>query len=203
MTNEIAQRSDDRTVLIDDAHIMFRNFSGNPDKFNAQGGKRYFHVLLNPEMAQALEAQGYNVKYLKARDEGDIPQAHLKVMVNIDSNQPPKLHIVTSKGRRQLEPSMLPMLDWADFGRVDLIWNKYERDWPDGRKTVTAYLQTFFGIVKEDELEQRYADVPEIEARQDGVPEIQQDVLVWHESTPEELEELKVLEAMNPPSYDS
>lgn len=158
-------RQDDGKYLIDSARIMFRNFEGKPGQFNA-AGQRNFHVLLTQELEQALVADGFNVKYLKPREEGDTPQAHLKINVKMDSNIPPKIFIVTSKGRRQLTEDMLQMVDWADFANIDLIFSRYKRDWPDGRTTVTAYLQTFFGTIREDELELRYADVPELESAQ-------------------------------------
>lgn len=194
--NEIAQRNlqpparqagrqDDGKYLIDEARIMFRNFEGKPGQFNA-AGQRNFHVLLTPEIEQVLVADGFNVKYLKPREEGDTPQAHLKVNVKMDSNIPPKIYIVTSKGRRQLTEDMLSMVDWADFANVDLIFSRYKRDWPDGRTTVTAYLQTFFGTIREDELELRYADVPELESAQN--------TLVFEQFTPDQLTQEKMHE---------
>ena len=176
MSNEIAKqnlqvpaplssRQADGKYLIDNARIMFRNFEGKPGQFNA-AGQRNFHVLLPPEVAQDLEADGFNVKYLKQREEDDVPQAHLKINIKMDSHIPPKIFVVTSKGRRQLTEDMIAMIDWADFANVDLIFSRYRRPWPDGRVTVTAYLQTFFGTIREDELELRYADVPELESAQ-------------------------------------
>lgn len=178
-------RQDDGKYLIDEARIMFRNFEGKPGQFNA-AGQRNFHVLLPQDVAEALEADGFNVKYLKPREEGDIPQAHLKVNVKMDSNIPPKIFIVTSKGRRQLTEDMLQMVDWADFAKIDLIFSRYKRDWPDGRTTVTAYLQTFFGTIREDELELRYADVPELESAQSS--------LVYEELAPGAIEQEKMRE---------
>ena len=178
-------RQDDGKYLIDEARIMFRNFEGKPGQFNA-AGQRNFHVLLPQDVAEALEADGFNVKYLKPREEGDIPQAHLKVNVKMDSNIPPKIFIVTSKGRRQLTEDMLQMVDWADFAKIDLIFSRYKRDWPDGRTTVTAYLQTFFGTIREDELELRYADVPELESAQNS--------LVYEEIAPGAIEQEKMRE---------
>ena len=178
-------RQDDGKYLIDEARIMFRNFEGKPGQFNA-AGQRNFHVLLPQDVAEVLEADGFNVKYLKPREEGDLPQAHLKVNVKMDSNIPPKIFIVTSKGRRQLTEDMLQMVDWADFAKIDLIFSRYKRDWPDGRTTVTAYLQTFFGTIREDELELRYADVPELESAQN--------TLVYEELAPGTIEQEKMRE---------
>lgn len=178
-------RQDDGKYLIDEARIMFRNFEGKPGQFNA-AGQRNFHVLLTPELEQALVADGFNVKYLKPREEGDIPQAHLKVNVKMDSKIPPKIFIVTSKGRRQLTEDMLQMVDWADFAKIDLIFSRYKRDWPDGRTTVTAYLQTFFGTIREDELELRYADVPELESAQS--------TMIWEQIDDSTIEQDKLRE---------
>lgn len=184
MNNQISRRENE-SILIDDARIVFRNFGGKPGQFNA-AGQRNFHALLPPDVAAALEGQGFNVKYLRPREEGDIPQAHLKINVKMDSNVPPKVFVINSRGRKQLTEDMLDILDWADFAKIDLIFNRYQRAWPDGRTTVTAYLQTFFGTIREDELELRYANVPEIESAQN--------VLVWQETSPEELEVLKLRE---------
>lgn len=178
-------RQDDGKYLIDQARIMFRNFEGKPGQFNA-AGQRNFHVLLTPEMEQVLLADGFNVKYLKQREEDEVPQGHLKINVKMDSNIPPKIFIVTSKGRRQLTVDMLQMVDWADFANIDLIFSRYKRDWPDGRTTVTAYLTTFFGTIREDELELRYADVPELESAQN--------TLVFEQFTPDQLEQEKMHE---------
>lgn len=158
-------RQDDGKYLIDEARITFRNFGGAPGQYNA-AGQRNFHIVLPEDVAQDLIADGFNVKSRPPREEGDSPFYHLKVNVKMDSKIPPKIFIVTSKGRRQLTEDMMGMLDWADFANIDLIFSRYKRDWPDGRTTVTAYLQTFFGTIREDELELRYADVPELESAQ-------------------------------------
>lgn len=186
MSNYSSERPSN-TLQIDDASIAFRNFSGEGGQFNAPG-QRNFHVFLPEDVAVALTEQGFNVKRLKDRGDGEIPPAHLKINVKMDSNKPPKIYVVTSKGRRMLDESMLAMLDWADFDKIDLIFSRYERSWPDGRTTVTAYLTTFFGTIHENELELRYADVPDLEL------ESAQDTLVWQESSPEQIEFEKRLE---------
>lgn len=158
-------RTQDGKYQYDDARITFRNFAGAPGQYNA-AGQRNFHIVLPEDVAQILMGDGFNVKMRPPREEGDSPFYHLKVNIKMDSKIPPKINIVTSKGRRQLTEDMMPMLDWADFANIDIIFSRYKRDWSDGRTTVTAYLQTFFGTIREDELELRYADVPELESAQ-------------------------------------
>ena len=46
-------------IKIEGARIVFRNLSGKPDKFNPQGGKRTFAVVIDdPEFAQSLKEEG-------------------------------------------------------------------------------------------------------------------------------------------------
>lgn len=180
---QLSGRQDDGKYLIDQARITFRNFEGKPGQYNA-AGQRNFHIVLPPDVAEALKADGFNVKERPPREEGDTPFYHLKINVKMDSNIPPKVFIVTSKGRRQLDAEMLQMLDWAEFANIDLIFSRYKKDWPDGRTTVTAYLTTFFGTIREDELELRYADVPELESAQN--------TMVFEQFTPDTIEREKM-----------
>ena len=70
-------------LQIENARIMFRNFKGEPDKFNPTG-KRTFAVFLEPDEAKVIEEAGWLVKYLKPREDGDEPQAYLNVEVKFD-----------------------------------------------------------------------------------------------------------------------
>ena len=71
-------------VNLEDCRLVFKNLSGNEGKFNA-AGNRNFCVLLSPEEGKALREEGWNVKELKPREEGDLPQGYLKVKVNYKS----------------------------------------------------------------------------------------------------------------------
>ena len=57
-----------RNVLIDDARIIFRNFAGKEGMYNREGD-RNFSVILPPDLADQLAKDGWNVKWLKARDD--------------------------------------------------------------------------------------------------------------------------------------
>ena len=51
-------------LKIENARLVFRNLSGKPDKFNSQGGKRNFAVVIDdPDVADNLIKEGWN--YLK------------------------------------------------------------------------------------------------------------------------------------------
>ena len=148
-----------KNCVLENVRIVFRNFSGAEGKYN-RAGVRNFAVLLDDETAQAMASDGWNVKYLKPREEGDAPQAYIPVKVNFESGRPPKIVMITSRGKSTLDESMVGILDWAEIKNADLTLNPYE--WEVNNKTgVTAYLKTLFATIHEDELDLKYADVPD------------------------------------------
>lgn len=149
-------------VLLEDVRLLFRNFAGEEGDFNAKG-KRNFNVALSPDLAKRMEADGWNVKYLQPREEGDDPQAILKVNVSY-KGRPPNITLVTVVNGKQrktrLSESDLGILDWADITKAELIISPYH--WEiRGNSGITAYVQTLFVTIRQDELEQKYADVPD------------------------------------------
>lgn len=149
-----------KPVLIEDARIVFRNFSGAEGRFNAKG-KRNFNVLLDDETAEAMLADGWNIKYLQPREEGDVPQARVEVEVGWrEGSAPPRVVMITSKGKSMLTEDTVQVLDWAEIEHVDMIIRPYEWD-VNGRTGVKAYLKSIYVTIVEDALELKYLDVPD------------------------------------------
>lgn len=154
----MAQKKELQPIVMEDRKILFRNFTGSEGRFNAEG-KRNFNVLLEDEEAAALEADGWNVKYLQPREEGDKPQPRLEVSVHFGRN-PPRIILITSRGKTALDESMVSLLDWADIETVDMIVRPYSWD-VNGKTGVKAYLKSIYVTIHEDELELKYVDVPD------------------------------------------
>jgi hypothetical protein len=139
---------------IEDAKILFRNFAGKEKRYNP-AGFRNFAVELPDDFAQKLIEDDWNVKYLEPREEGDPPRPIIKVMVRFDKI-PPRVVVLTSTTRTQLDEDTVEVLDWANIKTVDLICRG---SWFDvnGKTGWSAYLQTLFVTIEEDELERKYA----------------------------------------------
>ena len=144
---------------MEDARIIFRNFAGKEGQYNREGD-RNFCLLLDTGTADQMAQDGWNVKTLRAREEGDEPQPYIQVSVSY-RNQPPTVVMVTSRGRTIVPEDMIEVLDWVDIANVDLIINPYQ--WAvNGKTGIKAYLKSIYITIEEDALERKYADVPEI-----------------------------------------
>jgi hypothetical protein len=151
--------ANDNTVLMEGVKIIFRNFSGKEGQYNREGD-RNFAVLLDDEVAEAMASDGWNVKWLKPRedDEDEKEQAYLSVSLNFSKGRPPRVVMVTSRGRTVLGENEVELLDWADITNVDLIIRPYE--WTvSGKSGVKAYLQSIYVTIEEDPLERKYSDL--------------------------------------------
>lgn len=147
-----------KNCVLENVRIVFRNFSGAEGKYN-RAGDRNFAALLDDETANAMANDGWNIKYLKPREEGDAPQAYIPVKVSY-KGRPPKVVMITSRGKSNLGEDMVSILDWAEIKNVDLTLNPYEWE-VNGKSGVTAYLKTIFVTIHEDALDLKYADVPD------------------------------------------
>lgn len=145
-------------VVLENCRIIFRNFSGEEGRFNNKGD-RNFNVLLDDETAEAMLADGWKIKYLQPREEGDQPQARLEVAVKF-GKVPPRIILITSRGKTPLDESMVNILDWAEIETVDMIVRPYEWE-VNGKTGVKAYLKSIYVTIREDELEKKYLDVPD------------------------------------------
>jgi len=164
--NAIARRPDILTV--EDARLIFKNFAGKEGKYN-RPGDRNFCLLLEDDLAKALLVDDWNVKYLKAREPGDEPQAYLPVTVSFE-HRPPRIVLVTSKGRTVLTEEECEVVDWVDIKTIDVSINPHP--WSvNGKSGVKAYLKTLYVIMEEDYLDLKYEYLDELPARAGKVDE--------------------------------
>lgn len=143
-----------KTFTIEDARIIYRNFSGKATMYNREHD-RNFHAVLPEDVAQAMLEDGWSVKFKEPRDESEDGFYHIQIKVSF-KNRPPRITTITSTARTMLTESMVEILDIVELTTVDFIARGY--DWEANGKTGTAaYLQTMFATIYEDELDRKYA----------------------------------------------
>jgi len=150
------------TISVEDARIGFRNFSGKPGKYNNEG-RRNFCVFLDHEKAKLLEEDGWNVRWLQPRDDQEAEQGYLQVSLSFDKI-PPKIVMITSRGKTNITEETISSLDWAEIKELDIIIRPYNWVLQEGTKNekrgVKAYVKSMYITIAEDEFEAKYFDVP-------------------------------------------
>lgn len=144
----------ENTVMIEDARVLFPNFSGRETQKN-QEGSRNFNVVIPDEILESMRADGWNVRALKDLPDGSPGENILKVNVNF-KNRPPKIVMITSRQRTDLDESTVDLLDDVEIVKADIIIRPYHWN-VRGDSGISAYLKTMFVTIYEDELELKYA----------------------------------------------
>ena len=135
-------------LQIDDARIIYRNFSGEGSKFNREGDRNFSVIIDDPAIADELVAQGWNVKIREPREEGDNPFIHLPVKVKFNERGP-RIYLITGDRRNELDEESVGILDNVDIISVDLDIRPY--DWEvNGKTGRTAYLHSMRVIQEVD-----------------------------------------------------
>ena len=142
-------------LTIENARIIFRNFKGREERFNREGNRNFCVIIDDPVTAQNLLNDGWNVKELRPRDDGDEPKYYIQVTVSY-KQRPPKVVMLTKNRKTQLDEETIEILDYADIKNVDLTINPYPWE-VSGKAGVKAYLKTMYITIEEDAIEEKYA----------------------------------------------
>ena len=141
-------------IKIENAKIGFKNFEGAEGKFNP-AGNRNFCVWLDTDTANQMEADGWNIKWLKSLPDEE-PQAILQVKLNF-GNYPPNIVMVSDEKMTRLNEGNVNVLDFAELDQVDLILRGYQWGPIQGKSGIKAYLKTGYFVLVVDELAKKYS----------------------------------------------
>lgn len=143
-------------LQIDDARIIYRNFSGVGSKFNREGDRNFAIYIPDEDMAEELKERGWNVKIKPPREDGDDPFMFLPVKIKFN-DRGPSVYLVTGNKKTPLNENTVSCLDDIDILSVDLDIRPY--DWEVNNKTGrTAYLQSIWVTQEVDRFASRMMD---------------------------------------------
>lgn len=155
-----------KDIIVENATIVYKNFSGDPTALNPDGGKRSFCLVLIPEVADILRADGWNVKFRAPRDESEEGFYYTQINVNVDSKFPPKIVLISTfngnRVKRELHGNEVQRLDKLRLENIDVCIHPYEHGRP-GPYKVKGYLSEMAATQVEERsfFGGKYDDIPD------------------------------------------
>lgn len=144
-------------LQIDDARLIFKNFEGRGDKFNREGDRNFSVLIEDPNTADALIEQGWNVRVKPPRDEDEGPFMRLPIKIKF-TEYGPNVYLKTGDNMVRLNEETIGCLDNIEIDSVDLDIRPF--DWEvNGRTGRTAYLQSIHVTQRIDRFAARYQNL--------------------------------------------
>lgn len=148
--------------------VLYPNFNGDPDSYNAMGGKRYFTAKIeDPVVANNLRDEGWYVRPVFSRDDPD-EILYWTIKVNVKYHPTarrfdPQIWEVTPRRKVKLSEDLVGTLDNADIEYGDITISAY--DYSDGGAIsgngtgISAYLKEGYFVIRESRFASKYSDL--------------------------------------------
>ena len=149
--------SDVNNINIEGAIVIWKNFSGERDKFNP--GKRGFSVVIDDAvMADELRQEGWNIKERPLQEGADPSEQEWTLPVKLNMNRYTQVWLIVGNHKTLLDENTVAQLDVVDFVNCDISIRPYE--WEMGGRTgITAYVDSMYVTIRENKFAEKYADL--------------------------------------------
>ena len=147
--------------------MLFKNFRGLEKRkdgkvVNTAGTRTFAVVIDDPDMANDMALEGWNVKISKHTDPDEKPTYYIPVAVDFSNTDrfPVSIYLYTRRRRKLLDESEVGQLDSAEFANVDLLikpsrWEKRDRNGVN--RGIKAYLKEMHATLEESRFAEKYA----------------------------------------------
>lgn len=144
-------------INIEGATIIWKNFSGERDRFNP--GKRGFSVVIDDAvMADELRQEGWNIKERPLQEGADPSEQEWTLPVKLNMNRYTQVWIIVGNHKTLLDENTVAQLDVVDIIDCDISIRPYEWEM-SGRTGITAYVDSMYVTIRENKFAEKYADL--------------------------------------------
>lgn len=143
-------------LAIDNARIIFKNFTGKDDKFGREGDRSFSIVIEDDALAEQLANDGWNVKQLTPRDPDEKVNHFIKVKISFKV-RPPKIWLLTNHKRTLLDEDTIATLQYARIENADVVVSPWRWE-VNGKTGIAAYLETLYVKIEDEPFADKYAD---------------------------------------------
>lgn len=144
-------------INIEGAIIIWKNFSGERDRFNP--GKRGFSVVIDDAvMADELRQEGWNIKERPLQEGADPSEQEWTLPVKLNMNRYTQVWLIVGNHKTLLDENTVAQLDVVDIIDCDISIRPYEWEM-SGRTGITAYVDSMYVTIRENKFAEKYADL--------------------------------------------
>ena len=132
-------------LMIDDARITFKNFSGKKGPYNKDGEREFSLVIPNEDIKEQLlndvneDGASWNVRVKPPRDPQEDPLIYLKVKVRFNQYGP-KVYVISNGVQELLDEEDVGMIDRIAIEKCDMDISPSDKV-VNGKPYRTAYLR--------------------------------------------------------------
>ena len=160
----MAERKRIGNLELENARIFFKNFEGRGSRYNRDGDRNFAVAIDDPDYANLLIEDGWNVRISKPRNEDDETEYYIPVSVRYfddpeDWRNPSVYIIVNGKKKTLLDAGSIGCLDHSTIKNVDLVIRP--RQWEDettGDWKIKAFVKSMYVTLDVDRFAEKYAD---------------------------------------------
>ena len=164
-----------------DFEVLFSNLEGRKNQHNPKGDRTFRLKFNDPEFAQQLAEDGWNIRIYTPKNEEYEPYHFMTVKTKFreDSDnvyQDPEIHLVNSKNDILCGAQNMHDVDMAftnrKVERVDLVINPYHWVNPGmgNGEGITAYIREMWVEIQDSPFASRYANRSNFNAGSEEVP---------------------------------
>lgn len=146
------------SLEVEGVKLIYRNFSGAPSQYNADGDRNFCFIIEDEKQAKELQKDGWNVK-IRETEDGSF--SFMKVKINMNSSYPPKIKMIIGEKAVTIDENNINLLDGADIQYADIVINPYEWE-VNGSTGISAYLSELYVVCNSSRIGEKYQDYDEI-----------------------------------------
>lgn len=143
-------------LVIDNARLIFKNFSGKGDNYNREGDRNFAVIIDDPSVAEDLADAGWNVRPLVSKDPDEEPTHYIKVKVSFKVRAP-KVRLLSNHKQVFLNENTISSLDFAKIEECGVVISPYMWE-VNGKRGISAYLDSMYAKIEDDPFADKYAD---------------------------------------------
>lgn len=150
-------------LIIENAKILFPNFSGRANRYNREGWRNFCVVIDDKDIVHILRENGWNVKMLQDDNNLHGVKYYVPVAINFESHPfapPAAIYSVRNGELSTLTEDTIDMLDGMTMTNVDMTLRP-RKYWDKSRsiERVKAYLHNMYVTFGTNRLAEKYSSV--------------------------------------------